>query len=88
MRFQSQALTEGISRTVSVQWTVINEGGRGTRAQIPLYDNPAWAKAYDVVVHNECFADVTTRPTSSGSARPRGRLDLCLVPTAFRGMRA
>lgn len=57
--FQSQALTEGISRTAAVDWTVINEGGRGTRAQIPLYDNPDWAKGYDVVVHNECFADTT-----------------------------
>ena len=35
----------------------MNEGGTGTRAEIPLYDNPDWAKGYDVVVHNECFAD-------------------------------
>jgi len=26
---------------------------------IPLYDNPDWAKGYDIVVHNECFADTT-----------------------------
>lgn len=39
------------------QWTVVNEGGTGTQAQIPLYDNPNWAKGYDVVVHNECFAN-------------------------------
>ena len=30
---------------------------RGTKAMIPLYKNPNWAKGYDVVVHNECFAN-------------------------------
>lgn len=55
--FQSKALTDGISRSVAVDWTVLNEGGTGTRGQIPLYDNPDWAKAYDIIIHNECFAD-------------------------------
>ena len=35
------------------------EGGNGTRAELSLYDNPDWAKGFDVVVHNECFADTT-----------------------------
>jgi uncharacterized protein len=54
--FQSKALTEGISSHGSVEWTIVHEGGNGTHAQIPLYDNPEWAAPYDVVVHNECFA--------------------------------
>jgi uncharacterized protein len=33
------------------------EGGNGTKAQLSLYDDPAWARNYDLVVHNECFAD-------------------------------
>jgi hypothetical protein len=37
------------------------EGGNGTRAEISLYDNPDWAKGFDVVVHNECFADTTNQ---------------------------
>ena len=55
--FQSTALTTGIEEKVNVEFTVINEGGTGTKAQIPLYDNPDWAKPYDVIVHNECFAN-------------------------------
>lgn len=55
--FQSKALTEGIGRMANVQWTVVNEGGTGTRAEIALYDQPDWAKPFDVVIHNECFAD-------------------------------
>lgn len=56
-KFQSEAMTTGISKQADVEWTVINEGGDGTRAEIPLYNDPNWAKPYDVIVHNECFAD-------------------------------
>ena len=55
--FQSTALTSGIEEKVNVEFTVVNEGGTGTKAQIPLYDDPDWAKPYDVIVHNECFAN-------------------------------
>ena len=55
--FQSKALTEAVSQRAKVKWTVVNEGGKGTRAMIDLYDDPDWAKPYDVVVHNECFAN-------------------------------
>ena len=58
-KLQSEKLTNAVSRLVRTEWTVVNEGGNGTRAQISLYDNPDWAKGYDVVVHNECFADTT-----------------------------
>lgn len=55
--FQSKSFMEGAKKFGNITWTVVNEGGKGTRAQIPLYENPDWAKPYDVVVHNECFAD-------------------------------
>ncbi len=42
---------------LNADWTVVNEGGRGTQAQIDLYENAEWSKGYDVVIHNECFAD-------------------------------
>jgi uncharacterized protein len=57
--FQAQSLTNAISKLTPVECTVVMEGGSGTRAQLPLYDNSEWAKGYDVVIHNECFADTT-----------------------------
>ncbi len=42
-----------------VEWTVVNQGGKGTKAKIELYNDPDWAKGYNVVVHNECFAGTT-----------------------------
>lgn len=54
---QTQQLQLAVNALANVTWTVVNEGGKGTKAQIALYDQPQWSKPYDVVVHNECFAD-------------------------------
>jgi uncharacterized protein len=58
-KFQSDALKEGLAMVADVEVTVVNEGGTGTRAEIDLYKNKDWAKPYDVVIHNECFADTS-----------------------------
>jgi type 1 glutamine amidotransferase len=42
---------------IDIEWTIVFEGGRGTRAKIELYEKANWADGFDVVVHNECFAD-------------------------------
>lgn len=56
--YQTKAMREAFDeQKVAAKWTVINEGGKGTKAEIDLYNNPDWAKGYDVVIHNECFAD-------------------------------
>lgn len=59
--FQTRQFTNAVAKLAAVEWTVVMEGGNGTRAEIPLYDNPDWAKGFDVVVHNECFADTTNQ---------------------------
>ena len=46
-------------RDVSVVWTVVNDGGNGTSAEIDFYDHPNWSNGFDVVIHNECFAKTT-----------------------------
>jgi type 1 glutamine amidotransferase len=55
---QAKALTEGVKALGDVTWTVVHEGGTSKNAKFALYDQPDWAKPYDVVVHNECFADL------------------------------
>ena len=42
---------------IPIDWTIINQGGKGTKAMIELYKNPKWFDGFDVVIHNECFAD-------------------------------
>lgn len=55
--FQTQVLKEALAKYKKADWTVINEGGNGTKAMLPLFNDKNWAKGYDVVIHNECFAD-------------------------------
>jgi type 1 glutamine amidotransferase len=57
-KLQTEAFAEGMKKFGDVKWTVVHEGGTSKNAKFALYDNPNWAKAYDVVVHNECFADL------------------------------
>lgn len=42
---------------VKADWKVVLEGGTGTEAEIDLYEQADWAKGFDVVIHNECFAN-------------------------------
>ncbi len=55
--FQTEAIKASLPASLPAEWTVVNEGGTGTTAMIPLYDKADWAKGYDLVIHNECFAD-------------------------------
>ena len=55
---QKSILAEGISARAHVVFTVVQQGGSSTNTKIPLYQNPDWAKDFDVVIHDECFADV------------------------------
>lgn len=56
---QGKLLVDAVSRSLPVDWTVAIQGGRGTTGEMPIYKNPDWAKGFDIVVHNECLADVT-----------------------------
>ena len=55
---QKIIIPEGVSARANVVWTVVQEGGNSTNHRISLYDKADWADGYDVIVHNECFADV------------------------------
>jgi uncharacterized protein len=57
--YQARMIMDAIGKAVPVDWMVAVQGGRGTRGHLPVLDNPDWAKAYDIIIHNECFADIT-----------------------------
>jgi len=78
---QAKVLTEGISSNalhtagLRINWTVVNQGGKSTNAKIPLHEKTNWADGFDIIVHNECYADVSdpewirnvTRPHFNGT---------------------
>jgi type 1 glutamine amidotransferase len=55
---QKDLLTKGISARANVEWTVAYDPDTTTKHPNPVYDNPDWAKSFDVVVHDECSSDV------------------------------
>jgi type 1 glutamine amidotransferase len=57
--YQTSAITEGISKVADVNWTILHEGGTGKDHESEFYSDPNWAKPFDLVIHNECFAQVT-----------------------------
>jgi type 1 glutamine amidotransferase len=57
--YQTSQLTNAVQRHTDVAWTIVNQGGSGTRAEISLYDRQDWSRGFDLVIHNECFADTT-----------------------------
>jgi len=61
---QKKILTDGISARANVTWTILHEGGflnvGVERSHVmSIYTNENWTKGFDVVVHDECFGDVT-----------------------------
>ena len=56
--YQTKSMKQALAdRKVAAEWTVVSEGGRGTSAEIDFYNDPQWAAGFDVVIHNECFAN-------------------------------
>jgi uncharacterized protein len=61
---QKKLLTEGISARANVAWDILYEGGSvntgaGRNHEMSIYKKDDWAKGYDVIVHDECFGDVS-----------------------------
>ncbi len=54
---QKDVLTQGISARANVHWTVFFENGE-TEHELSIYSNPDFAKGFDVILHNECYAGV------------------------------
>lgn len=56
---QSTALVRAVSKALPVDWTIALQGSaQGTSTRYPIYDSADWARGFDLVIHNECSADV------------------------------
>lgn len=56
---QKRIITEGLGQRVHIVFDVVHEGGDSRDHKISVYEQQDWAKQYDVIVHNECFGQVT-----------------------------
>jgi len=53
---QHLLLSEGIQKRANVQVDVWWTDDKGTNPPLDLYNDPNWAKGYDVIIHDECAA--------------------------------
>jgi type 1 glutamine amidotransferase len=56
---QTLILKEGIEARLKAQVDIVHNPDKSTKATFEIYNSEDWAKGYDVVIHDECSADVT-----------------------------
>ncbi len=55
---QKDILKQGIEARANVTVDIIYVADDSTHPALPIYGNPDYAKGYDVVIHDECAADI------------------------------
>lgn len=56
---QQAVLKEGIEARINAIVDVAYNPDKSTKATFPIYTSKDWAKDFDVIIHDECSADVT-----------------------------
>jgi hypothetical protein len=59
---QTKMLMDTINAVMPVHWTVVQGMNALPDGRLPLFDNPDWARGQDIVIHNECWANVNLAP--------------------------
>ncbi len=59
---QNGLLKEGLEARANLKVDVIYSEDRSTTARFDAYENADWAKPYDVIIHDECSADIKDMP--------------------------
>jgi hypothetical protein len=67
---QKDILKKGIEARANAQVDIIFVADDSTHPQLPIYGKPDYAKGYDVVIHDECAADVNDPTIIEGVLKP------------------
>lgn len=59
---QAKLLKDGIESRINAEVTVELSLSKTTGTTFEIYESDDWAKGYDVVIHDECSANVTEQP--------------------------
>src|ERR1043166_4763178 len=59
---QKDILKKGLEERANVQVEIVYSDDKSTRCRFDIYEKADWAKGYDVVIHDECSADVKDMP--------------------------
>lgn len=67
---QKDILKAGIEARANVVVDIVYVQDGSTHPKLPIYGNPDYAKGYDVVIHDECSADVSDPAVIQGVLKP------------------
>ena len=67
---QKDILKQGIEARANVTVDIIYSADGNTHPALPIYGNPEYAKGYDVVIHDECAADINDPAVIQGVLKP------------------
>ena len=52
---QDKAVMDLLNAVMPIHWTVVLGMTNIPEGRLPFYQNPNWARGYDIVIHNECW---------------------------------
>ncbi len=67
---QKDILKEGLEARLNIRVDVIFSPDGSTRPPLPIYGNPDYAAGYDLVIHDECAADIKDPAVIEGVLKP------------------
>ncbi len=67
---QQTILKEGIEARANVKVEIVYTPDTSTSPPLPIYGNPGYADGYDVVIHDECAADIKDPAVVEGVLAP------------------
>lgn len=67
---QKEILKKGLEARANIEVTQVHVNDESTRPKLPILGNPGYAAGYDVVIHDECAADVSDPKLIDGVLRP------------------
>ena len=59
---QKDILKKGLEERANIKVDQVHTDDSSTKARFEIYEKADWAKGYDVVIHDECSADVKDMP--------------------------
>jgi hypothetical protein len=67
---QKEILKKGIEARINATVDIVFVADASTTPKLPIYGNPGYAEGYDVVIHDECAADVSDPTIVEGVLQP------------------
>lgn len=67
---QKEILKKGLEARLKVEVTQIHSADKSTKPPLPIFGNADYAKGYDLVIHDECAADIKDPAVIAGVLAP------------------